>query len=239
MTKTNHDLIEEFRERLSLGLNDIGLLKKVFVHSSYVNETAAKTKAVLQSNETLEFIGDSVLSLAISDMLLKKHPQAGEGGLTSMRARLVNQKALAGLAVDLCLGKYMLLGKGEHSGGGRDNPRILAGAFEALIGAIYLELGFEKVFLLIEKLFAPKITGLATLPGHFDYKPALQELTQRLYKETPVYKVAGEEGPAHRKSFFIEVIVNGRVMGSGSASSKKEAEQKAAEEALKNLKPGS
>ncbi len=239
MTKTNRDLIEEFRERLSLGLNDTGLLKKVFVHSSYVNETAAKTKEILQSNETLEFLGDSVLSLAISDMLLKKYPQAGEGSLTSMRARLVNQKALAGLAGDLCLGRYMLLGKGEHSGGGRDNPRILAGAFEALIGAMYFELGFKEAFLFIEKLFAPKITGLATLPGHFDHKPALQEMTQSLYRVTPLYRVTGEEGPAHKKSFFVEVIINGRVMGSGSASNKKEAEQAAAEMALKNLKPGS
>ncbi len=243
MTKQEKDAlkentIEKLKKKLPPGFNDIGLLKKVFVHSSYVNETSAKAKTPLQSNETLEFLGDSVLSLAVSDMLLRKHPQAGEGRLTSMRARLVNQKILAGLAKDLCLNEHMLLGKGERATGGHDNPRILAGAFEALLGAMYLELGFEKVFLFIEGLFTPMITGLATLPGHFDFKPALQELTQRLYKETPVYRVAGEEGPSHKRSFFVEVIIREKVMGSGTALSKKEAEQRAAEEALKNIKPG-
>lgn len=223
---------EAFFATLPFSFTDPELMRKVFVHRSYLNE---KEGAGLKSNERLEFLGDAILSNIISHMLFRKFPDIHEGELTRMRAKLVNGQALAILAKELSLDKYLLLGKGERGGGGVDNPSILAGVFEAFIAAVYFHHGFQKTFEYIESLFSPLLQEALDTPGHFDFKPKLQELSQRIFKEAPVYVLKGEKGPPHKKTFEVEVMVSGRALGTGSANRKKDAEQAAAGEALKNM----
>ncbi|OGQ57979.1 MAG: ribonuclease III [Deltaproteobacteria bacterium RIFCSPLOWO2_02_FULL_53_8] len=227
------DEIEGFKRALGVDFEDKGLLELVFIHKSYLNEKGGA--AYGESNERLEFLGDAVLSCVISRMLYEKFPLVEEGELTRMRARLVNKRALAQIGVQLDMGRHLRMGKGEKAAGGASNPTVLAGAFEALLGALYMEAGLSTVSVYIERLFAPLLDDALSTPGHFDFKPRLQELVQRNYKEGPVYRLVGESGLAHRKTFNIEVVVNGHVMGAGSAATKKEAEQAAAAEALKRL----
>lgn len=224
---------QEFNGRLPFTLKDKGLLQKVFVHRSYLNE---KDGGSLESNERLEFLGDAVLSNCISHVLFEKFPEIDEGELTRLRAKLVNKRTLAELARGLSINEFLLLGKGERRTGGRENPTILAGAFEALLAAIYIDCGFKKTFEYVESLFSPLIGDTLSEPGHFDYKPRLQELSQRVFKEAPKYRLVNEDGPPHRKIFEVEVVITGEVLGAGSASKKKDAEQYAAGEALKKLK---
>ncbi|MBI5588725.1 MAG: ribonuclease III [Deltaproteobacteria bacterium] len=229
-------VLEEFQETLPFHFKDLVLLQKVFVHRSFLNEKDASTLKAKESYERLEFLGDAVLSNIVSHLLYDKYPDADEGELTRLRAKLVNRQALANIARGLNLNDYVLLGKGERSGGGSENPMILAGVFEALVAAIYFELGFKITFSYMEMLFSPLIdTATAHEPGHFDYKPRLQELSQRIFKEAPAYRLVKEEGPPHKKTFDLEVVIKGEVFGRGSAAKKKDAEQLAAEEALKKL----
>jgi len=228
--------LEEFQEKLPFHFKDLVLLQKVFVHRSYLNEKDASALKSRESYERLEFLGDSVLSSVVSHLLYENYPGTGEGEMTRLRAKLVNRQALAKIATEMGLGDYILLGKGERNGGGTTNPTILAGVFEALVAAVYIELGFKITFSYIESLFSPLIdSATAHEPGHFDFKPRLQELAQRLFKEPPSYRLVKEDGPPHKKTFEIEVMINDKVWGSGSASKKKEAEQLAAEEALERL----
>ncbi len=232
--KKELDLVpEEFNRRLPFALRDKELLQKVFVHRSFLNE---KEGSSLESNERLEFLGDAVLSNVISHMLFEKFPEIDEGELTRLRAKLVNKRTLADLAKGLSLNEFLLLGKGERSTGGRENPTILAGAFEALLAAIYIDRGFKKTFTYVKSLFSPLIDDSLSEPGHFDYKPRLQELSQRVFKEAPTYRLVNEDGPPHKKVFEVEVLITGEVLGVGSATKKKDAEQYAAGEALKRLK---
>jgi ribonuclease III len=188
-------------------------------------------------NETLEFLGDAVLSLAISDLLMREFPGAREGDLSKMRASLVNAEELAGKARRTDLGRWLRLGKGEERSGGRDKEKILAAAYEALLGAVYLDAGYEAARQVVEAHFAGDLRRHVDAPGHRDYKTRLQELTQRLYRETPVYTLAGEHGPDHEKEFVVELAIGGRVLGRGVGRSKKLAEQAAAMEALAALDP--
>lgn len=228
--------LESFETGLPFKFTDAELLKKVFIHRSFLNEKEALKRGDRESNERLEFLGDAVLSNAISHILYDKYPELHEGELTRLRARLVNRHTLAKIAREMSLNDYLFLGKGERSSGGCENPTILAGVFEALIAAVYLDLGFRKVFSYIKGIFTPLIDGSLAEHGHFDYKPRLQELTQRVFKEAPGYRLVREEGPPHRKVFEIEVVVGGEVLGTGSAAKKKDAEQLAAAEALEKLK---
>lgn len=227
--------MEEFAATLPFKFKNTRLLKTVFVHRSFLNEKEAKTLEFHESNERLEFLGDAVLGVAVSDILYVRYPKTAEGELTRMRARLVNKKTLAGLALELDLPLYLRLGKGERASGGAENPTILASTFEAFIAAIYIEFGFDSAFGYIKELFDPLINEDLAGPGHFDFKPRLQELAQRVYKEAPLYRLVSESGAPHKKTFEVEAIIGGKVLGRGSASSKKEAEQAAAEEALQNL----
>ncbi len=231
-----HILLEDFKNSLPLSFGDTELLQKVFIHRSFLNEKEAVALKFTESNERLEFLGDAVLSNAVSHMLYKKFPGINEGELTKLRAKLVNRHTLARVAKKLCLNEYLLLGKGERASGGADNPTILAGAFEALIAAIYFEHGFKGVFSYIEALFSPLIETAHLEHSHFDYKPKLQELAQRVFKEAPVYRLVKEDGPPHKKRFEVEVMITGEVFGAGSAAKKKDAEQFAALEALKKLR---
>ena len=188
-------------------------------------------------NETLEFLGDAVLSLAVADLLMGAFPDASEGDLSKMRASLVNAEELAQKARRADLGRWLELGKGEERSGGRDKEKILAAAYEAVLGAVYLDGGYEAARRVVEAHFEPDVGRDVAAPGHRDYKTRLQELTQRLYREIPVYTLQGEQGPDHDKEFTVELSVSGRVLGRGVGRSKKLAEQAAAMEALASLDP--
>jgi ribonuclease III len=226
------EALKEFTSRLPFSFKDTGLLESVFVHRSFLNE---KGGVGLECNERLEFLGDSVLSTIISHMLFVSFPAMEEGELTRLRARLINRRTFAVLSKGLGLGKLLLLGKGERRSGGMENPAILADTFEAFMAAVYLDRGYRTSYSFVEELFSPVIDGFVSGPGHFDFKPDLQELTQRLFKKPPAYRVVREEGPAHKKVFSVEAIVGGKVMGRGRATRKKDAEQLAAREALERL----
>jgi len=229
---------EGLRKALPCTEMDVRLLVKAFVHRSYLNERAAAGAGFDESNERLEFLGDAVLSCAVSRLLYERFPDADEGTLTGMRSRLVNTRTLAGLSGGLGLGSLLFLGKGEALSGGAENPAILADTLEALIGAVFTGAGYDGALEFIARLFAPLLDRLPESPSHFDHKPRLQELCQRIFKEDPVYRLVSEEGPAHRKVFEVEAVVSGEVRGRGRAFRKKDAEQAAALEALKAIERG-
>ncbi len=187
-----------------------------------------------ENNEKLEFLGDAVLALAMADLLMVRFPEAREGDLSKMRASLVNAAVLARKARELGLGRWLLLGKGEEKSGGRDRPSILGAAYEALLGAIYVDAGYERARAVVEAHFTDDVIELLTVRPH-DYKTELQELTQRLFRETPAYTLAEESGPEHEKRFVFEIAIGGRWFGRGVGRTKKTAEQAAAMQALAAL----
>ena len=207
---------------------DLELLHKSLTHKSYSNEVLRS----LKNNERLEFLGDSVLDLIVADYMFLTYRGLPEGSLSKIRAAVVNENSLAGLAKNLELGSYILLGKGESFSGGRQKASILANAYEALVGALFCDSDFRTtadVFLpqLVEKIDACKDACMST-----DFKSDLQEYTQNKFSCTPSYEVVGETGPCHDKRFDVKVAVRSQVLGSGKGRSKKEAEQNAAKEAL-------
>ena len=201
------------------------LLDRALTHRSYAYENGG-----LPTNERLEFLGDSVLGLIVTDTLFRQNPDLPEGNLAKLRAAVVNSRALAAVARGLRLGSYVRLGKGEEGTGGRDKSSILADTLEAVIGAIYLDGGMEAADALVHRLFDPVIARSARLGAGLDWKTSLQELTAALSLGVPEYAVS-EEGPDHAKSFTAVARVGGESFGSGAGRSKKEAEQKAAEAA--------
>ena len=202
------------------------LLKTSLTHSSFANETS------VESNERLEFLGDAFLGCAVARFLYDRFPEASEGVLSKMRSALVSRVNFARFARDMGIDNYILLGKGEELTGGRERESNLAGGFEAIIGALYLDVGYRKTFQIISRLLKDCLENKEIF---IDYKTKLQELIQKQYGSRPKYKVILEEGPAHSKCFHIEVKVGRRVLGKGSGKSKKEAEQSAAKEGLENL----
>jgi ribonuclease-3 len=187
-----------------------------------------------ENNETLEFLGDAVLALAVADLLMRRHPAAREGDLSKLRAGLVNAGTLAQKARALTLGAWLRLGKGEEKSGGREKESILASAYEAVLGAIFLDGGYGAAQAAIERDFAGDVAAEVTA-GATDYKTRLQELTQRRFRASPVYQLVSEQGPDHAKSFAVELSVAGRLLGRGTGPSKKAAEQVAAMEALRRI----
>lgn len=185
----------------------------------------------VENNETLEFLGDAVLALTVAELLMQRHPAAREGELSKLRAGLVNAGALAAKARSLALSDWLRLGKGEEKTGGRDKESILASAYEALLGAIFLDGGYEIVRGVVAREFASDWT-VEALAGAGDYKTRLQELTQRLFRVSPVYQLVDEQGPDHAKQFAVELSIGGQVLGRGAGASKKAAEQAAAMAAL-------
>lgn len=205
------------------------LLKKAMTHSSYANEQRARH---LQSNERLEFLGDSVLGFVTADYLYKQYPELPEGQLTKLRASVVCEQTLCEVAKELGLDAKIQLGRGEEQGGGRMRPSILADAVEALLAAIYLDGGIDaaREFVLS---FIPQKAEQAREGGAFaDYKTMLQEIVQKNRQETLEYRLAGAEGPDHDKRFHMELLLNSNVFAVGIGKSKKEAEQMAAKKAL-------
>ncbi|NLV49787.1 MAG: ribonuclease III [Clostridiales bacterium] len=207
---------------------DLSLLERALTHSSYANENGL---ARFDCNERLEFLGDSVLGFFVAEHLYKEYPKYPEGEMTKMRAELVCEQSLFAIAESLFLGSYLRLGRGEEQGGGRSRPSILADALEALLAAIYLD-GGPSVAL---KFFKDHIlTDTAGFSGR-DYKTALQELVQQGGGESPSYIPVKESGPDHNKIFEAEVLINGKPSGRGIGRTKKESEQEAAKNALKEL----
>jgi ribonuclease III len=212
---------------LGYSFSDINLLLRCLTHVSYGRGKADG------HNETLEFLGDAVLDLAVSDILMRRFPEKSEGDLSKMRASLVNAASLAEKATDLRLGDLLRMGKGEERSGGRTKKSILAGVFEALLGAIYWDGGYEPARRVVERYLAPGIEEAKL--GQQDYKTRLQEISQMLFHEPPVYKLIAEIGPDHEKRFVTEIAVGGKVLGRGEGRSKKQAEQEAAGKALIGL----
>lgn len=208
------------------------LLETALTHRSYVNE---HPKEGLESNERLEFLGDTVLSLAVSHMLMEAHPGEPEGVLSRWRAALVNERSLARKARRIHLGTHLKLGKGELRTRGRDKDSLLADAYEALLGAVYLDGGFEKALQVVREQFCRDVKEPPWNLLHEDFKTRLQEYTQSSLRVTPKYALVAEEGPDHEKLFHVRVEVGGELCGWGRGRSKKEAEQQAARELLDKL----
>jgi len=223
--------LESLQIPLAYFFNDISWLRQAITHRSFVNE---HPESVWKHNERLEFLGDAVLNLALSDMLLKTYPDLPEGRLSKIRAGQVNEKKLAALSLKLGLGDYLLIGKGEERTGGREKPSLLADTFEAVLGAIYLDGGFNSALIFIDRLFRSQFSVDVDLSIQ-DYKTLLQEYCQGKLKTIPIYRVFREEGPDHKKIFFVEVTVQGQIISTGKGRTKKEAQQKAAEKALFQL----
>ncbi|MBP3626960.1 MAG: ribonuclease III [Clostridia bacterium] len=219
--------MEFLQKKLNHKFNNVELLKNALTHSSYANEV----RAYYGSNERLEFLGDSILSIIVSEYIYKQFPKMPEGELTRLRASLVCEKSLCSFARELELGKYLLLGKGEAHNGGRERDSILADAFEAVLAAIYLDAGMEKAREHVMNFVLREINDKND-DGFKDYKTVLQEIIQQNPEESVTYILTGEEGPAHDKKFTVEVHLNSNVIGCGEGHSKKQAEQMAAKQAL-------
>lgn len=218
-------------QNLSLSFNDPNLLKKAFVHRSYLNEV----KSEPESNERLEFLGDSILSFIISTYLYSKRNSDAEGELTNLRAYIVKTESLAKASANLKLGEHLLMSKGEEMGGGRENPQLLANTYEALLGAIYLDQGLEAAKEFVHKTLVPIFAKEIEQGPPKDSKSLLQEIAQNKTKESPHYKILKTTGPDHAKRFLVGVFIKGEELGRGEGTNKQEAEEKAARQALNKL----
>ena len=222
--------MKELEQKLNYKFKNIGLLNNALTHSSYANETKEEG---ITSNERLEFLGDSVLGVAAARYLYALEPSLPEGKMTRLRAELVCEQSLYGVACDIDLGRYLRMGKGEVKNGGRQRVSILADAVEAVIAAMYLDGGFEVA----DGFIKANILNPESIKAHHsvDYKTELQELVQQKAGQVLTYIPAGETGPDHDKLFLAKVSLNGEVVGEGQGRTKKEAEQAAACVALKKL----
>ena len=218
--------LERLQDALGYRFRDPALLDRCLTHVSCGGGMDAH-------NESLEFLGDAVLGLAISDLLMRRFPERSEGDLSRMRASLVNRRVLAEKARLLRVGAVLRVGKGEERTGGRHKESILAASLEALLGGIYWEAGYEAVKPVVESHFAAALDGGGL--GLDDYKTRLQEVTQRLYRVPPSYRLVRESGPSHDKYFETEIRVDGHLVGQGEGRSKKQSEQEAARRALEML----
>ena len=224
--------MRELEKKLNYTFRNSALLAEALSHSSYANEHRAEK---LNSNERLEFLGDSVLGFVTAEFLFAKHPDMPEGDLTRIRAALVCEQSLYEVAQKLQLGQYLRLGRGEEAGGGRNRTSILADAMEAVFAAVYLDGGIVEASALIHRVLLDVEKETAVEERRKDFKTALQELVQRQADQVLTYRMIGEEGPDHAKIFSAEVLLNGKALGVGSGHSKKEAEQTAARSALQVL----
>lgn len=222
---------KKLEQMLHIEFNNIDVIRQAFTHSSYVNEHRDINTS---DNERLEFLGDAVLELGVSQYLYRKYPQMPEGEMTKLRAAIVCEPSLETFARSLNFGDHILLGKGEEMTGGRNRPALLADVFEAFLGALYLDKGFDTALHFLEKHVFPKIDTGAFSHG-MDYKSKLQEIIQQDKNQTIEYQIIEEKGPSHNKEFVAELRINDKVLGSGIGRTKKEAEQRAAKNALDQL----
>lgn len=224
--------LEKLQEQLGYRFRNQDLLFRALVHRSYSYENPE----VSVDNETLEFLGDSVLGLAISHLLLELFPDYDEGDLSRLRSSIVNERELAQIATGIHLGDYLLLGRGEELSGGRQKASLLANALEAMLAAVYLDGGLDSAVQLVQKMFHAYLENreeeylLSALDK--DFKTQLQEITQARLKLTPNYFLESEEGPDHNKTFYMRVAIGEQVLAHGAGKSKKEAQQEAARKAI-------
>jgi|SRR5699024_6182618 len=222
--------LSPLEDNLNYSFKDDNLVKRALTHSSYANEHQL---GITKSNERLEFLGDTILNLIVSQYLYNKYPNYPEGELTKIRAKVVCESSLAYAARKIDLGKYLLLGKGEEATGGRNRESILADACEAIVGAIYIDSDFKTTNkFLLEQFEVDIVHAVAKGDLFIDYKTELQERLQRSGKVRVEYVVNREEGPDHSKIFYMDILINEQVVGTGRGRNKKEAEQMAAKEAL-------
>ena len=226
-------MIKDLESAIGYRFRNITLLQNALTHSSYANE---RWHDSLKSNERLEFLGDSILGMAVAEYLYKNFPDRPEGELTRMRADMVCEKTLASVAARIGLGQHLMLGNGEEQGGGRNRDSILADAVESVIAAAFLDGGMAAARQFIDRYILVEVP--VTKLHNADYKTALQELVQQKKNQVLTYTLIGESGPDHDKRFEVEVMLNGEVVGIGSGSSKKRAEQDAAHKAIDALFPG-
>jgi ribonuclease-3 len=231
LVNENKEELTELEQLLGYRFTDLRLLQKALIHASYAFEQAQGGK----DNQILEFVGDAVLDLVIGYTLSKRYPSMREGELTRVRAALVNESHLAEMARSVELGRFLCLGKGENASSGRNKSSILSCAFEAVIGAVFEDSGYEVTADLVERLFGSEIENKKKDLLLADGKSRLQEELQDKFNEAPTYSLDREEGPSHKKQFTVSVIFREKILGSGTASSKKEAEQRAAAAALDQL----
>ncbi len=223
---------EELCAGLDLDFSDPGLLLKAVTHRSFLHEHPDENA---QDYERLEFLGDAVLDLAMSHLLMDRYHDLDAGDLSKIRASAVNRVSLARLARKLDLGSYIRLSHGEQQTNGRDKDSILADVFESVIGAIYMEHGFDRALEFVKIQFADLFNGDHAKILVFDYKTRLQELTQAMFGHPPTYNIVSETGPDHAKEFHVEMIIDGKVYGQGAGRTKKDAEQSAAQDAFIQL----
>lgn len=221
---------QELEKKIEVVFKDKDLLKQAFVHRSYLNENKNSN---LTHNERLEFLGDAVLELVITDFLYKEYKDKAEGELTSYRSSLVNADTCASIATNLSVNDFLLLSKGESKDTGRARQYILANALEALIGAIYIDQGYDGARIFIEKNFVPLIEKIIEEGSHIDSKSLFQEKAQEFDGITPSYKTMKESGPDHEKKFTVGVYLGKDLVATGEGKSKQDAEQEAAKQALK------
>jgi ribonuclease-3 len=222
--------LSDIQQRIGYSFTTVELLKRSLTHKSYANENR-----VPYHNERMEFLGDAVLSLLISEYLMKASPGSTEGDLSRLRAAVVSEPALASIAREIGLGDYLLLGKGEDQTGGRNKDSLLADSLEALIASLYLDGGKDVAEAFVLRFFEEMLKRTCNSGGTIDYKTVLQERCQERLKQLPEYRVVSESGPDHQKQFEVELSVKSEVYGRGKGRNKKEAEQKAAKEALEKL----
>jgi ribonuclease-3 len=219
-----------FENEIDIVFKDKNLLKQAFIHRSYINEN---NNTGFSHNERLEFLGDAVLELVVTDFLYRKYPNYAEGELTAIRSALVNAIIISEVAASLKINDYLLLSKGEAKDNGKARQYILANTFEALIGAIYLDTGYEKADKFIKAFLLPKTEEIVAKKLWRDSKSLVQEKAQEYVGYTPSYKVVNETGPDHDKYFTVGIFFGNEKIAEGKGKSKQEAEQKAAENALK------
>ncbi len=224
--------IEEAQKELDLKFNDNNLLRQALTHRSYIYE---KGLPEVQSNERLEFLGDAILGFIITDIIYSRFSEQSEGELSKLRARLVNTSMLSEVAKDIRLGNWIILGLGEEQSGGREKTSILGNAFEALIGAIFLDQGLSRAQEYTRKVFKERVEIESGKEASRDFKTRLQELTAKKFGLGPIYSILHTEGPDHKKVFHADVAIGKNVYGEGKGTSKKEAEQEAAKAALEIL----
>ena len=229
--------LRELEGRLGYRFNDTVFLDRALTHTSFVHQsnTPPLDPSEKVANEVLEFLGDAVLTLAVSHLLALTFPDAHEGILSLKRSHLVRQSTLAHLSRELQLEQHLLLGKGELQNGGKKKSSILANTYEALIGAIYMDSSFNQAMEIVQQQLTPYLQTETTALHVDDYKSLLQEHAQRIHKQSPKYHVLHESGPDHDKRFQASAVIAGEVKGIGRGKSKKEAEQEAAKRALEEL----
>lgn len=223
---------KDFEKRIGYKFKRREYLKRALTHKSFANEQRLPQT---EHNERYEYLGDAVLELSISHILMERFPDHPEGELSKLRAAIVNETQLAELARAIGLGDYLYLGKGEDQTGGRDKPSLLSDAFEAVLGAIYLDRGFDRTRKVVERNYGNVLENVGRVGFIRDYKTKLQEVSQAKFKAVPRYRLQSTMGPDHAKLFEVHLFINDRQLGVGRGPSKKQAEQEAAAEALEAL----